>query len=200
VSEGINDAFEFYYKIDQLSYRESISLDRFQKDNAEINDRLSFKSNSGIQFIVQLSPKLQSPPISFEVRKESNALTVCRNLSKEPPPIRTIKTLVPSKFHGKDPTRFALIQYCDLSIEGRNPQFFVFSYYVNRDLITQRVRVDQFVTNNDHGFAKLEFKGKQIEFIVYLDPSGSYVPSSFSIHAGNQNNSPHCSELKSSAY
>ena len=165
VTEGINDAFEFYYKIGPRSYRESISLNMFQKDNTEVSDKLSYKSISGMQFLVQLSPKLQAPPISFEVRKESKPLTVCQNLSKEPPSTKTIKTFVPSKFHGKDPTRFALIQYCDLSIEGGDPQFFVFPYYVNRDLITQRVRVNQFVASNDQGIPKLEFKDKQIELI-----------------------------------
>lgn len=198
IVEGKSVQYEFVYKKGEEVINEIAPLDRFEPfiDDSSMIKRLIYHSKSDLDYIVELSGSDHFYPSSFEVYSKSSNLFKCKVQSEA---IRTAnKSLVFSQgtYEGIDSTRFAKSHFCSISIEGRDPQFFIFSYYVNGDLITLKVEVSRFVPFAAQNSSELKFDDHANEFSIRYNHDLTFVPTSFQIKTGSQHSSPNCSKLK----
>jgi hypothetical protein len=196
VVEENNVLYEFVYKKGEEVTSEKVPLNKFKrlKDDTSTVKRLEYHSKSDATYMIELFGGDYLNPRSFEVHSSSTILSKCTILSEA---LRTASkplTFLQGIYEGIDSTRFARSHFCRLSIDGQNPHFFIFSYYVNGDLITQKVEVNRFVPLADH--AELKFTDHSKEFSIIYDHDLTFTPKSFQIKTESQHSSPNCSNLK----
>jgi hypothetical protein len=196
VVEGDNVLYEFVYKNGEEVISKKVPLNNFKRlnDDTSTVKRLEYHSKSDTTYMIELFGGNHLNPSSFEVHSNSTILSNCTILSEA---LRTTSkplTFLQGIYGGLDSTRFARSHFCRLSIDGHNPQFFIFSYYVNGDLITQKVEVNRFVPLADHAELKLNDHSK--EFSILYDHDLTFTPKSFQIKTESHHSSPNCSNLK----